>query len=158
MLVNEDFYDFLNLLEKYKVHYLIVGGYAFSFYAFPRYTKDLDIFIDNKSNNIKKINQALAEFGSPYFLDLADKDIILQLGIEPNRIDVILKINNVRFDTAWKKRIRSRYGDIQVNWIDIDSLIRSKTNTGKARHDEDVKILKQVRMKYKEKLGSTIRK
>jgi len=149
MLVNKYFYDFLKLSEKYKVRYLIVGGYAFSFYAFPRYSKDLDILIDNQSNNIEKINHVLAEFDSPYFLNPADKDIILQLGVGPNRIDIILIIDNVKFSTAWEKRIRSLYGDIEANWMGIDSLIRSKTNTGKARHDEDVKVLKQIRQKLR---------
>jgi hypothetical protein len=105
--------------------------------------------IDNQNSNIEKTNKVLAEFGSPYLFDTGEKDIILQIGVEPNLIDIMLKIDNVQFDTAWEKRVRNFYGDLKVNWIGIESLIRSKSNTGKARHDEDVKILQEIRKKLK---------
>ncbi|MCK4796331.1 MAG: hypothetical protein KAT05_03060 [Spirochaetes bacterium] len=43
MVINKDFKEFIQLLNKNKVRYLIVGGYAVALYGYPRYTKDLDI-------------------------------------------------------------------------------------------------------------------
>ena len=41
-----DFEDMLLLLEKNRVRYLIIGGLAFIYHAKPRYTKDMDLWID----------------------------------------------------------------------------------------------------------------
>ena len=147
MSATKDFRDLLALFEKHCVRYLIVGGYAFAFHAYPRYTKDLDILVDPTTANLARANQALLEFGSPYLFDPSDRDIILQLVVEPNRIDLILKLPNVRFSTAWRDRIRTQFGDIEANWIGLDALIRSKTGTGKPRHEEDLSVLKKVRKK-----------
>lgn len=150
MHVTEDFKDLLELLEKYKVRYLIIGEYAFAFHAFPRYTKDLDILVDCTNENIERVNKALAEFGSPVLFERNEQMSILQIGVVPNRIDILLKVDNIRFATAWKEMIREKYGDITVNWIGLNSLIRSKSNTGQSRHDEDVKVLKKIRKKTAE--------
>ena len=42
----QDFEDILFLLNKHGVKYLIVGGLAFIYHAKPRYTTDIDIWID----------------------------------------------------------------------------------------------------------------
>ena len=97
----KDFEDLLLLLKEYRVKYLVVGGLAFIFHAKPRYTKDMYIWIESTRENVKKANEALAEFGSPLLLDPSMKSEILQLGVAPNRIDLLLDIKGVRFDTAW---------------------------------------------------------
>lgn len=45
MEVQPDFRDLLALLNKHKVEYMIVGGYALAFHGAPRYTGDIDIFV-----------------------------------------------------------------------------------------------------------------
>jgi len=140
-----DFEDMLYLLEKHKVKYLIIGGLAFIYHAKPRYTKDMDLLVGPSPNNIKRTNAALVEFGSPFLLNEKDLEKILQIGLPPNRIDIMLKIPGVLFASAWKKRVMGYYGKIKVNWIDIDSLIRAKRNLPHPRHQEDVRILLQVK-------------
>ena len=140
-----DFEDILYLLEKHKVKYLIIGGLAFIYHAKPRYTKDMDLLVGPSPNNIKQANAALAEFGSPFLLNNKDIKNILQIGLPPNRIDILLKIPGVLFDSAWEKRVAGYYGKTKVNWIDIDSLIRAKKNLPHPRHQEDVRILLQVK-------------
>jgi hypothetical protein len=140
-----DFEDMLYLLEKHKVKYLIIGGLAFIYHAKPRYTKDMDLFVGPSPNNIQRANAALREFGSPLLLNENDIENILQIGLPPNRIDILVKIPGVLFDSAWKKRVMGYYGKTKVNWIDIDSLIRSKRNLPHPRHREDVRILQQVK-------------
>jgi len=141
----QDFEDMLQLLEKHKVKYLIIGGLAFIYHAKPRYTKDMDLWIGPASENVKRANHALAEFGSPFSLNPENAEEILQLGIAPDRLDFILQVPGVRFETAWKKRIRGQYGSAAANWIDLDSLIRIKGRIDNPRHQEDLRVLREVR-------------
>ena len=94
----QDFEDILILFEKYCVRYLIIGGLAFIYHAKPRYTKDMDIWLDPRIKNVKTANKALIEFGSPFFLKPEIKEEILQLGIAPDRIDILRQIAGAKFD------------------------------------------------------------
>ena len=93
MRVEKDFEEFLESLNIHNVKYLIIGAYAVTFYAAPRNTGDLDIFIENSKTNAIKILKALENFGFESLgittEDLMKQDMIIQLGIEPNRIDLI---------------------------------------------------------------------
>ena len=90
----QDFEDILHFLDKHKVRYLIIGGLAFIYHAKPRYTKDMDLWIDPEPENVQRANHALAEFGSPFLLNPKNIKEILQLGIAPDRIDFILHVGN----------------------------------------------------------------
>lgn len=148
----QDFEDMLRLLEKYSVKYLIMGGLAFIFHAKPRYTKDMDLWIDPSHENVVLANTALAEFGSPLLLDAEKVKEILQLGVAPNRIDLHLHVPGARFEQVWKKRILGWYGDVKANWIDLDNLVRIKTRIDDPRHKEDVRVLKKVKKYRREAL------
>ncbi len=141
----QDFDDMLHFLDKHKVRYLIIGGLAFIYHAKPRYTKDMDLWIDPKPENVKRTNLALAEFGSPYLLNPKNIKEILQLGAAPDRIDFILHIGGARFETAWEKRIKGYYGSTKANWVDMDTLIRIKSKIDNPRHQEDVRVLREVK-------------
>jgi len=141
----EDFEDLLALLDKHNARYLIIGGLAFIYHAKPRYTKDMDLWIDPAAQNVKRANRALAEFGSPLLLDPKKPEEIVQLGVAPDRIDLLLRIPGARFETAWKKRIRGRYGAARANWIDIDTLIRLKSRIDDPRHREDARELRELK-------------
>jgi len=140
-----DFEDMLALLERHEARYLIIGGLAFIYHAKPRYTKDMDLWVEPSDENVRRANQALAEFGSPHLFDLGVRDQVLQIGVAPNRIDLLLDVKGLRFDTAWRKRVRDSYGGVTANWIDLDSLIRVKQRIDHPRHQEDVRVLREVR-------------
>ncbi len=145
----QDFEDLLYLFDNHRVRYLIIGGLAFIYHARPRYTKDMDLWIDPSKNNVKRANIALTEFGSPYLLNQDAVKEILQLGLPPDRIDLLRDIKGARFATAWKKRIQGTYGKASANWIDLDSLVRIKSRIDHPRHQEDVRILREVRRRRK---------
>ncbi|MFO7870436.1 MAG: hypothetical protein R6V03_03275 [Kiritimatiellia bacterium] len=140
-----DFEDMLVLLEKHKVRYLIVGGLAFIYHAKPRYTKDIDIWIEASVDNVEKGNGALTEFGSPTLMDPAKPNEIVQIGVEPSRIDMIRSIEGVDFDTAWSRRERATYGGVETNWIDLDSLLAVKSLIDKPKHREDARVLLEIK-------------
>lgn len=141
----QDFEDLLELLDRHRARYLIVGGLAFIYHAKPRYTKDMDLWIDAEPDNVERVNLTLADFGSPHLLDADNPDEILQLGAPPNRIDLIRSVIDLDFDSVWARRIEGRYGRAKANWIDLDSLIAIKSRIDHPRHQEDARILRLVR-------------
>lgn len=135
----------LELLERFEVRYLIIGGLAFTYHAKPRYTKDIDLWIDPDPGNVDRANRALADFGSPNLLDSERPEEILQIGVAPNRIDLLRDTGDVDFDEAWERRVESRYGRARAYWIDLDGLIEIKSGIDHPRHQEDARILRLVR-------------
>jgi len=140
----EDFEDILDLFARHEVRYLIVGGLAFIFHAKPRYTKDIDLWVDGAQDNVERANRALAEFGSPEVLTVDQPDEILQIGVAPNRIDILRTTVALSFAEAWPRRIESRYGRAPANWIDLESLLAIKSAIDHPRHQEDARVLRAV--------------
>ena len=115
-----DFEDMLTLMHRHGVRYLIVGGLAFIYHAKPRYTKDIDLWLAAEDENIERANQALADFGSPALLDPGRDDQILQIGVEPNRIDLLRNLTGAevrvevdQVDTGGISRIEWRHEEQQ---------------------------------------------
>jgi hypothetical protein len=145
MDVVHDFEDILDLFDRHGVRYLIVGGLAFIYHAKPRYTKDIDLWIDSDRENVRSANRALEEFGSPSLLTIEEPDEILQIGVAPNRIDILRETIELDFAEAWRQRIRSHYGRAPANWIDLESLLKIKSSIEHPRHQEDARVLRAVR-------------
>ena len=146
----QDFEDLLELLDRHRARSLIVGGLAFIYHAKPRYTKDMDLWIDAEPDNVHRVNRALTDFGSPQLLDVENPDEILQLGAAPTRIDLIRSVIELDFNAVWNRRIQGRYGRARANWIDLDSLIAIKSGIDHPRHQEDARILRLVRDGFEE--------
>lgn len=140
-----DFEDLLKLLHKHDVRYLVIGGLAFIYHARPRYTKDMDLWIEPSPRNVERANRALAEFGSPHLLAIGEPEEILQIGLPPNRIDLFRVIDGPAFDSVWRRRITGKYGRAKVNWMDLESLIDVKARIKDPRHRRDVRDLEAVR-------------
>ena len=140
-----DFEDLLELLEKHQARYLIIGGLAFIYHAKPRFTKDMDLWVEPAEENLARVNAALEEFGSPLLLTGGETGSILQIGLPPNRVDILQVVQAVRFETAWRGRIRDRYGSVAANWINLDCLIRAKRAIDAPRHRDDLRVLLEVK-------------
>lgn len=141
----QDFEDLLALFDRHTVRYLVIGGLAFIFHAKPRYTKDMDLWLDPEPGNVERANRALADFGSPFALDPEKPEEILQLGVAPNRIDLLRDASGLDFAEIWERRIESAYGRSRAFWIDLDGLIAIKDRIDDPRHREDVRVLRRVR-------------
>lgn len=153
MRVEKDYRDFLELLGAKKVRYLIVGGYAYSYHAEPRYTKDIDILVEATEENGTKVIAAIAEFwGMEPELKASDflrRDMIIQLGLAPVRIDIITACAGIEFKSAWKNRIKAKYGDIHIFFISLEDLIKNKRAVGRDRDSLDAKYLERVKVAKK---------
>ena len=140
-----DFEDILALLEKHRVKYLIIGGLAFIYHAKPRYTKDMDLWVEFEPENVARANRALAEFGSSVLLSTDRDDEVLQLGFAPDRLDFFLRIEGMVFGEVFEKRVRGLYGEVEANWIDLESLLAIKSRIDSPRHQEDARVLTEVK-------------
>ncbi|MFA5810852.1 MAG: hypothetical protein WC956_00805 [bacterium] len=149
--VEKDFEELLRLFNKHRVHYCIIGAFAVSFHAIPRYTKDLDVIVDPKEDNAIHIIGALEEFGFKSLNlcpdDFLRKDGVIQLGFEPVRIDILTSVEGMDFDDIWRGRKRGRYGRELVNFAGIDALIRMKEKSGRKQDEADIEILKKSKKK-----------
>ena len=148
MAENPHYKELLQLLNEFEVEYLIVGGFAVMKYGEPRYTKDLDVWVNNSSANSDRIVAALKKFGAPIEHDginaetFTEKQVVYQIGVAPVRIDIMTGITGVEFSNAWKNRVASTFFGVPVHFISLDDLTTNKQALGRS---SDLKDLKQNR-------------
>jgi hypothetical protein len=145
MPVNRDFRDLFAVLNDAGAEYLLVGGYALAFHGSPRFTKDLDVWVNPTPENAARVHAALGRFGAPLgdlsVADLATSGIVFQIGIAPNRIDVVTGIDGVEFGEAWPERAVTTYGDVDVTVIGKRHLVLNKRATGRPQDAVDADTL-----------------
>lgn len=146
---NRDFRDILQCLNDAGAKYLIVGAYAVIYYTEPRYTKDLDIWVEPTPENARKVWAALVKFGAPLqdltLADLNNPDVVFQMGIEPNRIDLIIDVEGLQFGEAWENRSMRQYEDQTVFVLSHDDITRAKKTAGRDQDLLDVKNLDRAK-------------
>jgi predicted nucleotidyltransferase len=147
MILNPDFKEFFQLLNANEVRYLVIGGYAVAYHGYPRYTKDVEIWIWMDEENAKRVVKTLKDFGFESLeLDVEDfleTDTIIQLGYAPNRIDLIMGVPGVEFDECYESRIDEEIDGVEVKFIDLENLKKSKQTAGRAQDIADIKNLEQ---------------
>ena len=140
-----DFRELLSLFNAEEVRYLIVGGFALAHYGRPRYTKDLDIWLDRSEENARRVFRALTKFGAPLenlsYRDFSEADVVFQVGVEPLRIDLLTDITGVEFKEAWPRREGSAYGVVPVQVIGKDDYIANKRASGRPSDLRDIEAL-----------------
>jgi hypothetical protein len=145
MEVQKDFRDLLELFNKHKVDYIIVGAYALGFHGAPRYTGDLDIFVKPDPVNAKGIIQALNEFGFGTLgltvEDFVEEGKVVQLGVPPVRIDIITSITGVQWEQAKVGRIEGLFGDLTVHYVGRDDFIANKRALGRKKDMADLEAV-----------------
>jgi hypothetical protein len=128
-----------------NVRYLVVGGYAVAIHGHPRYTKDLDIWLEMSPENAENLIQALKQFGFSS-LGLQSQDFltpnqIIQLGYPPHRIDLLTNIDGVDFANCYPSRLEIIIDDVVVNFIDLDNLRKNKQASGRLQDLADLENL-----------------
>lgn len=146
-MVNPDFSDLFAAFNAAGVRYLVVGAHAVAFFAEPRFTKDLDLWVEASPANADRILAALRAFGAPLHQvsasDFAIPGITYQIGVAPNRIDIATQIDGVTFDEAWPHRVTSRFGEHDVCLIGRDELVRNKRAAGRPQDLLDLSLLER---------------
>ena len=145
MILNQDFKEFFQLLNEHKVRYLVVGGYAVAFHGYPRYTKDVDIWVDSSEENARKLVQALDDFGfgslGLQIEDFLEADTVIQLGYPPNRIDLLIGIPGVVFEECYAQKVDVNIEGVTLHFINLEHLIQSKRASGRHQDLADIEHL-----------------
>ncbi len=145
MELSHDFSEFIGYFVARDVRFLVVGGYAMAAHGHPRYTKDLDVWIRADPDNGERILLALDDFGFGDVgltqLDFLGDDTVVQLGREPQRIDLLTFISGVEFDEAWANHVELEISGLAVPVIGRADLRRNKLATGRLRDLADAEDL-----------------
>lgn len=151
--LGEDTFEFLRLLERRDVRYLIIGGVAVNFHGYARTTMDIDIFFEPSESNARKLFKALKDFwgGSVPHVDdekeLLEDEVFFQFGREPNRIDLMSSVPGLSFGKAWAdKRVLTLDSDpsIDVYFISMEDLIDAKEAADRPIDRADLEYLREA--------------
>ncbi len=143
--LNQDFKEFIQSLNDNHVRYLVIGGYAVAFHGHPRYTKDIDIWLDSTPENAKRVVNALKQFGFGS-LGLQQEDFlvseqVIQLGYPPKRIDLLTSLEQMDFQECYQSRREVTLNGVLVNFIDLPHLRKSKQVAGRYQDLADLENL-----------------
>jgi len=145
MEVQQDFRDLLALFNAHKVDYIIVGAHALAYHGAPRYTGDMDILVRPDSENAKRILRALGEFGFGSLglkvEDFATPDKVVQLGVEPVRIDIVTSLTGVSWNDAAAGRVAGTYGGLEAYYIGKREFILNKRALGRKKDIADLEAI-----------------
>ncbi len=137
-----NFRDMLLALSAERAEYLLVGGYAMGLHGFNRATADVDFWIRSTPDNAARVMRALRAFGTSLLgltvADLSTPKTVFQVGVAPERIDILTSVSGVEFDEAWSQRIIGTLDGIEVPVIGRHALIKSKRASGRSKDRIDL--------------------
>lgn len=147
MPANPDFKDLLSTLNAAGAEYLVVGAHAVMVYTAPRYTKDLDIWVRPSIQNARRVREALVAFGAPVG-DLSEEDLAaegttFQMGLAPNRIDILTSVEALEFGAAAANAVATTYGGLPIRILSKADLLTNKRAMGRAQDLLDVDNLEK---------------
>ncbi|MFA5909603.1 MAG: hypothetical protein WC815_12555 [Vicinamibacterales bacterium] len=146
-MVNPDFRDLFAALNAAQANYLVVGAHAVAFYAEPRFTKDLDVWVEASPANAPRVMAALHAFGAPLAgvteADFQVSGAVLQIGVAPNRIDLTTHIDGVAFEAAWPNRLSTVFGDQSIWIIGRADLVQNKAAVARPQDLLDLAMLEK---------------
>jgi hypothetical protein len=135
-------------LNRHGAKALVVGAHAVAFHAKPRFTKDLDLFVEPSAENARRLLRALEDFGfGSLGLDVADfatPGRVVQLGVAPARIDIATAIDGVTFAEAWAGKVGGTYGAQPVWFIGRIELVRNNEAAGRPQDLADLAWLREA--------------
>ena len=129
-MFSRDYEELFSTLNTYKIKYLVVGAHAVAHYVEPRFTKDLDVWIPAALNDVQDVYGALKAFGAPLKSmtphDFTNPKMILQIGVDPVRVDILTALPGIAVELAWRHRVRGRYGRARIHVLGLAELIQTK--------------------------------
>jgi hypothetical protein len=146
--MNSDFRDLLQILGECEVRYLVVGEYAVIHHSQPRYTKDIDIWLDPTPENARKLMRAFLIFGIPMHGvtqdDFATPGTQFNLGVAPCEIDFLTTIPGLQFPSAWENRVTSVENDFPIQYLGKSDLILAKQTAGRLQDLADIEEIRRA--------------
>ncbi|MDB5120865.1 MAG: nucleotidyltransferase family protein [Sphingobacteriales bacterium] len=151
MIFEPDFIDFIDLLNKHQVEYMVVGAHALAFHGRPRHTGDLDIWIRPSVENASKLVDTINDFGFGSLglkvEDFIKENYVTQLGYPPLRIDILNSISGVFFEEAYVHRINGEIEGMPISFISVQDFIENKKASGRTKDLSDLELLNKSKKK-----------
>lgn len=140
--MHPDFLDMLSALRVAGAEYLVVGAHALAAHGHPRATGDLDIWVRATAQNAHRVYEALRAFGAPLDAitkdDLSTPELVLQIGVQPVRVDILTSVSGLTFENAWPGRLVVTVEGQEIPVLGRADLIRNKQATGRPRDLADL--------------------
>jgi predicted nucleotidyltransferase len=147
-LMNSDFRELLAILNDCQVSYLVVGGYAYIHYAEPRYTKDIDLWVQPSRENALRLRNALVSFGGwvegMTLEHFTTERTMFQIGLPPCRVDFLTSIPGLDFVQAFAGRKMAELDGLSVPFISLADLITAKRTAGREQDLRDIEGLERA--------------
>jgi predicted nucleotidyltransferase len=149
MILEKDFEDFVKLLNKHEVKYMVVGGYALALHGKPRHTGDLDIWINISEDNAGRLMKVINEFGLSALglqkADFLEPGYITQIGYPPLRIDILNNIDGMEFEDAISgMQTLKADDDFAICYIGLNDFLKNKRASGRKQDLADIKEIKKL--------------
>lgn len=145
MHLNEDWRAFLHALISTGTRFLLIGGHAVAVHGEPRFTEDLDVFVEPTLANARRVRAALVAFGfgsiAPAAREFTRPNRVWMLGRKPRRIDILTGISGVTFRRATRGAVFIRVGRATIPVIGRDALVANKTAAARPKDLLDVDVL-----------------
>ncbi len=149
-IFNLDFLEFLELLEKHKVDFLLVGGYAVVLHGYIRSTGDMDLWVERTDENYQKLKKVYQDFSAPIFPEEQfsnHKFNVWGIGVEPSKIEILTQVDGLLFGESYAKRKYFKVDELQIPYIDFDDLLKNKQASGRYKDLADIEQLNKLKMK-----------
>lgn len=147
-MLNREFKDILLYLKEEETEFILVGAYALAAHGLPRATGDIDLWVRNVSDNAVKVMRALARFGAPISnlteQDFTSPNMVIQIGVEPCRIDILTGIDGVEFDEAWKKKVSVVIDTLDLFVISKADMLKNKLAANRDKDQSDIRWLEKT--------------
>ncbi|PAW67597.1 MAG: hypothetical protein B9S38_12215 [Verrucomicrobiia bacterium Tous-C4TDCM] len=143
--LSRDLRELLKCFHSHEVRFLVVGGHAVSYHGYPRFTKDLDVWVEPTESNALLVMAALRDYGLDYpglETDMfTGEGRMTQMGVEPNRVDILNRIKGVDFQQCYERKSFVPVDDTNIPIISKDDLILNKIATGRPQDLADADYL-----------------
>src|SRR5688572_10089960 len=144
--LEKDFKEFIELLNKNNVRFIVVGAYAVGLHGYVRFTGDLDVWVEPSTENAAKLMKCLQSFGFGSVTGLIAQDFekensVVQLGYPPLRIDILTSVSGINFSESYQKKEITIIDDVNVPYLDLDSLKKNKSSTNRKKDLGDLENL-----------------
>ena len=144
-MFNPDYSDLLKLFTENSVNYVVVGAYAMAAHGYVRATGDIDLFVKPTRENAEAVYESLASFGAP-LAGISGEDFtipgnIYQIGVPPNRIDILTAIDGMKYEESG--RVTIEVAGLEIPFLDLESLKRYKAASGRAKDKLDLELLRE---------------
>ena len=145
MEIRKDFKELLESLNAHEVEYIVVGAFALAWHGHPRYTGDMDLYVNPEPSNASRLMAALDDFGFGSLGltqgDFTVPDQVIQLGVTPVRVDFLTSISGVDWRTAWACSVPGSYAETPVRYLGKAQYRSNKLASGRLKDLSDLESI-----------------